>query len=231
MIRFIFSPRWFYGIDSSFEVASIFVTLLIAIASYRFYKFSKEVRYKYFAWSLLAIAISFAAKILTNINVYYSVLEHRTIGFLQITFTTIRYSDIFEIAGFTTYRFLTLLGFLGLFSLLQKNVDKRQFILLSYCFFIISVFSTSWYYLFHLTLALLLLFICMHYLDHYRKQRIRQSRLIFVALLMILVSHIVSVFVEANLMLYVVAESLQLLGFLVLLYSFYTLKHDQKNKT
>ncbi|MFH1511603.1 MAG: hypothetical protein ABIF10_07985 [Candidatus Woesearchaeota archaeon] len=231
MVHFVFSPQWFYGIDSIFEIASVLVSFLIAFASFRFYRFSSDAKYKYFGWSFLAIAIAFVAKILTNINVYYSVLEHRNLGFLTLTYRVIKYSDIFSVLGLVLYRSLILLGFLGVFALLQKNVDRKQFLLLAYSFLIISILSTYSFVAFHLTLVVLLAAICHQYYINYSKKRSRQALLVLFAMILLFATHLVHIFVFASLGLYVLSESLQLIGFMVLLFSFFALKNVQKNKT
>ena len=66
MLKFYFSPEWFHGIDSIFEIVSIIVALLIALYAYKIYKFSKVNKYKFFSWAFLLIAIAYIFKILTN---------------------------------------------------------------------------------------------------------------------------------------------------------------------
>ncbi len=64
MFRILFSPTWFYGLDSVFELVSLFVSFLIFVYALRLYRFSGEKKYKFFSFSFLSITLAYIFKII-----------------------------------------------------------------------------------------------------------------------------------------------------------------------
>ena len=58
----LYTPSWFFGIDSIFEFISVFVTIFIGYYSYKIYKLVSDKKYFYFSLSFMFIAISFIAR-------------------------------------------------------------------------------------------------------------------------------------------------------------------------
>ena len=61
MSNFIFSPEWFYGIDSLFETFSLLITATIAIYAYRLYKFSDKKNYLYFSYAFILFSLCWSS--------------------------------------------------------------------------------------------------------------------------------------------------------------------------
>lgn len=220
MITLRFSPTWFEGIDIYFDILGVIVTFLLGIYSYKFYKFSNNYRYKFFGLSFICFSGSFLAKIATNIVIYNHVVVRETLSNAVMTQNLIQQSNFFFHLGFDIHRFLMLLGLIGIYWLVSKGKQKEHLWIMVFMALIISVFSFSSYFIFHLTAAFLLLFIVKHYHCICTKKSVKKKNMIahmnFGAFLALFISQIVFIFVWLFKPLYAIAETIQFLGFLLL---------------
>jgi hypothetical protein len=217
MIELIYSPAWFYGKDIIIDIISILVLFSIAFFSIKYYNISKTKKnYLYLAASFAIIALSLICKILTNFTIYYNVLETRQIGFVTFTYQALRSTDTLFFVGFLFYRVLTLLGLYFLYSIYTKQPASNIFMVV-YLLLVGTYFSQSAYYIFHFTALILLIFITNAYWKNYKKNKHYTSRLLLYSFAIITLSHLISVFVKIDLLLYVIAELIQLAGYITLL--------------
>ncbi len=224
-VRFVFSPKWFYGIDCIFELVSVIVLVLLALSTYKLYKFTKNKHHLYFGASFIALALGFIAKILTNVEIYYPEAIINTVGAKTIfTITGIIHSSLIFTAGYFFYRLFLLLGFLGLIFIITHSKEYRWIPLTVYLVFVITLFSTFAYYIFHITVAVLLFYLAYYLYKNWKKNRKKTKKtvplLTFLSFLLLFISAIAFVFVIVNSYFYVVAEVLQFLGFLLLLIAY-----------
>lgn len=219
-VQFVFSPKWFYGIDCIFEAFSVIVLVLLALSTYKLYKFTKDQHHLYFGASFVALALGFVAKILTNVELYYPKAVVDAIGPETVyTITGVISSNIIFAAGFFFYRLLLLLGFLGLIFIITHSKEYRWIPLTVFFVGVITLFSTFAYYVFHITAAVLLFYITYYLYINWKKKRRKKTipLLTFMSFLLLLVSAIIFIFVLVDVYFYVIAEVLQLAGFLLLL--------------
>ncbi len=219
-IRFVFSPTYFNGFDSVMEIITVIVSLLIAYVSYRCYKFSGEKKYKYFAWAFAAISVAFFFKIITNISIYYQVLETVRMGRIEMRFLSIKQTDLMYIIGYFLYRSLFFFGLLGIWFTLEKISSKRLILLMAWFIFVVNYFSHYAYFFFHITIFLMLLFISSSYFYHQRKVCSLSSRLVTVAFGLLAVSQLFFIFEWLKLDLYVIGTIIQTIAFIILLYTY-----------
>ena len=220
MVTFAFSPSWFLGIDSIFELVTVVVTLLVAVYGRKVYKFSKEKNYKFFSYAFFLICASYIINIFMNISVYYPVTKIVKVGILTVITNTLERVDLFYNVGFFVLRFLLLLGLVTLLLVLDKKQDKKYSFLLIYLAFVSALFGNYLFHIFHITTSLLLFFIFIYYYNNYLKYRSRNSFFVALSFLLIFISQIVFILLTVHPVLYVVAESIQLLGYLLLLFTF-----------
>ncbi len=231
MIQLVYNPHWFYGKDIIIDIVSIFVLFLIAFFSIKFYKLNKRNKnYLFLALSFIFIGCSFIFKIITNFTIYYHVLETRRIGFMTFTYNAVNSSHILFFVGFLMYRLLMLFGLYMLYSIYLKQ-QKSNIFLISYLIIISTYFSSSAYYLFHITSLFFLVIITYRYLKNYKKNRDSTTKLLAYSFGMITLSQVVFVFVAINTFLYVIAELIQLASYISLLITFImVLRHGKKKK-
>jgi len=169
-------------------------------------------------------------KIITNFTIYYHVLETRRIGFMTFTYNAVNSSHILFFVGFLMYRLLMLFGLYMLYSIYLKQ-QKSNIFLISYLIIISTYFSSSTYYLFHITSLFFLVIITYRYLKNYKKNRDSTTKLLAYSFGMITLSQVVFVFVAINTFLYVIAELIQLASYISLLITFImVLRHGKKKK-
>ncbi len=220
MLRLLFAPKWFYGIDIAFEIVSIIVAVLISYYSYKLYTISKKKEHKYFHIFFLMIAIAFVFKILTNFDLYFEVLNTLHIGSMQIQYISKNISTIYRFGGLFMYRLLTALFAYGLYMLSYRKHDRKDLLLFVYFLSVLAFFSYYSYFLFHLTIIIILGFVSMNYWRNFKKKHTTNSKCVAYGFIMLSLAHLVFAIVEIDLALYVVAEVLQLAGFCLLLGAF-----------
>ncbi|MBW3010898.1 hypothetical protein KY326_01625 [Candidatus Woesearchaeota archaeon] len=218
MLRFLFSPEWFYNIDSIFEFVTVIVAILVAVYSYKCFRLSRDQKYKWFSLSFAGIAAGFLAKIMTNFTLYHEVVKTKAVGLLVLTSRYVQ-RDIFFLSTTTFfYHLLILLGLLGLYLCIYKSYKQKQdiFILL-FLAFISTVGSHYRYQVFHITAAVLLFFIFRHFYKNYLKKMTKNTLLVALAFCLLLISQILFTFIGLDPQLYVIGEVIQLVGFVLLL--------------
>lgn len=220
MITIQFSPMWFSGIDIIIDIVSIIVLCLVAFFSFKYYLLDKKNwNYLLLCLSFLMIASSFFFKILTNFTIYYNVPKTIENGFMSITFQTIHTTDLLFTVGYYLFRLATLFGLL-----LLLNITKRQTwhsnIIISVLFLLIMYFAQNAYHIFHITCFLLILFITLNYISKYRENRHKTTLMLCYSFAIIAISHIVFYLMIYDNTYYVIAELIQLAGYILLLITF-----------
>lgn len=220
MVTLLFSPKWFYGVDIAFEAISIIVAVLISFYSYKLYKISKKKEHKYFHVFFLMIAAAFVFKIMTNFDIYYEVLETMHIGSIQVQYISKNISTLYRFGGLFMYRLLTALFAYGLYMLVYKKRDRKDILLFTYFILILAFLSYYGYFLFHLTMLILLAFVSHYYWKNCKKVHTKDSHMVTGGFMLLTLAHAVFAAVQVDLTLYVIAEVLQLAGFCLLLGAF-----------
>ncbi len=231
MLEILFSPKWFYGKDILIDIFSIIVLSLIATFSIKYYKINKiNKNYLWFGISFITLALSFLFKILTNFTIYYNVINTEKLGLLTFSYNTIQTSNILFSIGFLSYIVLTLLSFLILYEIYETKHSKQNILLTLYFIIIITYFTTSKYFVFHLTAFLLLFFITLNYFKNYHKNKKTTSKFLVLSFSIITLSQLFFIFINLNKLLYVFAELIQFIGYLLLLITFIGVIKNAKKK-
>ena len=219
---YIFSPKWFYGFDSIIELIAITVSVLLVYYSYNCFKLTKENKYLYFSTAFLSITFGFIAKIIGTLAIYRPSITRSAIrSTIHQTFTSLTPSYINALA-FIVHYFFMLLGFMILFLIISGITWKNKKIVSLLLFF---VFLATWisaihYQLFYVTSFVLLLLITYSYYNNYREIKSEKAKFVAIAFCILLVSQAFFVFIIYSRTIYVLAELIQLLGFLYLLIPF-----------
>lgn len=227
-MQVIYSPKWFYGKDIIIDLVSIAVLVLIAFFSLRSYKIKKNRNYIYLAASFFVLSFSFLFRILTNFTVYYKVLETRDLGSITLTYYTMKTSDVLFDIGFFSYRLLNILGLYILYSIYKKQ-PKSNIFLVVYLILVSTMFTSLTYHVFHLTSFILLILITAQYVVNYYQNKNKATKLIALSFGIITSSEIFFGLVTVSTQFYVMAEIIQLAGYILLLGTFFmVLKHGRK---
>ena len=219
---YVFSPKWFYGFDSIIELIAIIVCVLLVYYSYKCFKLTKERKYLYFSTAFLSLTIAFIAKIIGTLAIYKPIITRSALGSsIHQTFTGLTPYYINALA-FVVYTFFILLGFMILFLIISRLTWKNQRVVALLVYF---VFPATWisvihYQLFYVTSFVLLLVITYSYYMNYREIKTEKAGFVVIAFSILLVSQAFFVFAVYSGIIYVLAELIQLLGFVYLLIPF-----------
>ncbi|MDP6648357.1 MAG: hypothetical protein QGH34_03120 [Candidatus Woesearchaeota archaeon] len=219
---YVFSPKWFYGFDSIIESVAVIVCLLLVYYSYKCFRLTKENKYLYFSTAFSSLTIAFIAKIFGTLAIYKPTITRTTIGStIHETFSNLTPTDINAIALIVHFFFI-LLGFMILFLIYSrlKWMNQRVIVLLLYFVFIATWLGIIHYQLFYFTSFVLLLLVTYSYYHNYKEIKTWKGRFVLLSFSLLLLSQAFFVFVIYSRTIYVLAELLQLLGFVYLLIPF-----------
>lgn len=219
----------FYGIDSVVEFLIILVSLVIAYYSNKIYNLIKDRHYRYFSFAFLAIAISFVFKILSNLTIIHRVVIERA-NFIFVIWHQFQYMQLINFLSFIFYKTFHLLGFLILFFIVTRTKDKEKIFLFIYLSIIAIFLSIYFDFIFHLTLVFILFSLTHHFYENYNRKKSLNTKLVFIAFLLILLGQIFFIFEDVYILFYFVGEILLLIGFLFLLINQIKLKRESKNQ-
>ena len=220
--QYAFSPKWFYGFDSIIELIAAIISIFLIYYSYKCFKLTKEKKYLYFSAAFLSLTLGFIAKIISTLIIYRPTIRTSAIGSsIHKAFAEITPFYINSIA-FSAHIFFMLLGFMILFLIISRLTWKNQRVVALLVYF---VFLATWISFIHcqmlyLTSFALLLLITYSYYGNYKVVRSEKSKFVVVAFGILLVSQAFFVFAVYSEIIYVLAELLQLLGFVYLLIPF-----------
>jgi hypothetical protein len=229
---FVYSPPGFYGKDITIDIISAVVLILIGVFSFRnFLLDKKNKRHLVLSGAFLLLGGSFVIKSLTNILSHSSVLYNQQ---LWISFLGIQIGRPYTLVpafGFLLYSIMTLFGFYVIYALTSRDELSMNYVIIAY-FIIISTYFTRFnYHIFYLTTFIFVLATMRRYFLSYRKNNYRNTLFLGISFAVISLSQLVFIFTGQNYSLYILAELLQLLGYLFLLYTFMlVLKNARKTK-
>jgi hypothetical protein len=229
----IFGPKWFYGFDSIIELIAIVICLLLLYYSYRCYKLTSEKRFFYFSTAFLSLTLAFISRVLGTMLSYMPQISKSRLGIVVHKATASLVSvNLLSVLLFLSYLFFMILGFMALFLIVSKLTwdDKRVLAMLSYLVLVSTLLGGIHYQFFYATTFIMLALISYSYIMNYKIVRSRNSYLVAIAFCVLLVSHFLFIFVVYSRILYVIAEVLQLLGFLFLLIPFVSVRIKRPKK-
>lgn len=219
---YVFSPKWFYGLDSIIEAVASIVCMLLVYYSYKCFRLTRENKYLYFSTAFSSLTIAFIAKIFGTLAIYKPIITRTTIGStIHETFGRLTPTDINAIALIVHFFFI-LLGFMILFLIYSrlKWRNQRVVALLLYFVFIATWLGIVHYQMFYFTSFVLLLLITYSYYKNYKEIKTWKARFVLFSFGILLLSQAFFIFVIYSRTIYVLAELLQLLGFVYLLIPF-----------
>lgn len=221
MIEIAFGPKWFYLVSIFIDLITIFVLFSIATVAARYYKLNFNKNYMKLSFAFYLIAASFLFKMITNITVYYDSLK-AAVGPSTITQTLelVRSFNMLAISSFLIFVLANLGGLYVLYSI--KRGQKLSTVFLTIYFIVVlsvvsAVFSSSLYYIFHLTSMLFLIFIASRYFNIYEKTRNKNNEYLAYGFSIIAISQAFFMFIVLNPLVYVIAELVQVVGYILLL--------------
>ncbi len=236
MFQLFSTPGWFSGWDIIFDAAGLFIALLIALYSWRIYRLTTENKFAYFSLAFILISLASFFKILTQGLVYFTPLRTAAMNVLipvvGRTTAGVNYSQLFFRSGFFLWMIAMLGAWLLIFFISQKKRDRlkkyyevSQIALFMYLLVLIAVVSNFQYFVFYTTSTVILGMTVLNYYKNYLDtNRNRNAFLVMCSFLLLLAANIFFVFVFIFTQFYVLGEIFLLGGFLLLLYTYSSIK-------
>jgi len=216
---YVVGPSWFYGIDYIFDLVSVIVGFLICYLSYRTYKYTSQKKFFYFSASFFLVALAFIGKILATIPLYSKELKVETVGLVTVTSQVINRVAWINQFSISIARLVMLAAFLVLLIVALKIKDKKIIALLVYFLIISTTLVSSSYIVFHVTLLLMLGILFLNYRKNYLKVKSLNAKLVMCSFFALFLSQVFFIFEGLVKNFYVIGESIQLVGYLILLFA------------
>ena len=196
-------PNWFFGIDSIFELIGTIVLFMIFFASYKAYKLTAMKRYKYYSYAFLALMMGHLARTIANFAIHQHWLPLNEL------------KEVF-IYGYGAHILFTLAALVLLVAFTFEVKEKKSFCVLLLLMLAMIFVSSSFYLAFYWAAMVMFGFVTWHLVRNARTKRIITPKL--VALSFALLAFTQLLFLGTALLpeLYLGAQIMQLLGFLIL---------------
>jgi hypothetical protein len=230
-MKIVFTPNWFLGPDVLIETFSFAVLILFFVLCIKNYKLSKNKNSFYLGIGFFIIAFAEIFTILTKLILYYDTNFTQQIGHLIVTYNVVKSVDIFYYIGFFLHKFFTLSGLYIIYKIPSKKGTKGDF-LLGIGFIIISaIFGNLFYYVFHLTVLLILGLIISNYMEIYQENKSENTKILITAFSLLALSQLIFILSPLSI-LYVIGQIIQLVSYIILLVLIIRItKHGPKKKS
>ncbi len=228
-MKLVFTPDWFLGGDVLVEGFSFLILFAFFILSIRNYNLSKNKKELYLGIGFFLIALAELATIFTKVVLYYDFSITKQVGQMIVTQQVVKSIDIFYYIGFFFHKFLTLCGLYTIYKISYKKGSPGDFFLAFYFIIVSALFSSTFYYLFHITALILLILIIANYSNIYKKNKSENTRTLIIAFIMLVLSQMIFIMSKVGI-LYVSAQLLQLVSYIILLFLIIKIQKYGKKK-
>jgi hypothetical protein len=205
-------PKWFAGFSIIMEILFGIVSALVSAFAYKIYKISNEKNIRMFSIGFLFIFISYVLRGIINLFI---------VSQLTGDVRTINLDHLQSAALIGVYLHMAFF-IIGLITIFYANIktNKKESYFLMLGLGLLSVFTYIGYIAaFHLTAVLLLLFINYHYAKDYIKNKNHRTLLVFMAFILLLLSHAAYLTPDIEIQVYVISHFLELIAYFLILFS------------
>lgn len=220
------------------DVVSAVILLFILILIISFYNINKpKKRYIYLISAFSFIFISFLFKILSHYRIYYYTTTTRAVGAITYTYQTLNSSETLVFLGMLFYHIIFLLGLYLLYATYLNKQSALNVSLVIFLLILVGFFSTvSYYFIFYVTSLILLGIITHSFYEICKKNKLWNTKLLVFSFTALTISQLFFIFIyifprsELADESYILAEIIQLMGYLLLLFTFLKVLRDGKKK-
>ncbi|MDO8623644.1 MAG: hypothetical protein Q7R52_05355 [archaeon] len=229
-MKIVFTPDWFASFDIFIELFSFIILFLFFFLAMRNFKLSRNKNSFYLGLGFFLIALAEIFTILTKVVLYYDSTFTQNVGQMIVTYNVVKSVDIFYYIGFFLHKLFTLAGFYIIYKIPTRKGTAGDFILAISFLIISSLFSNTFYYVFHLTALLLIFLIIMNYQEIYKKNKSENTKLLIISFVLLAFSQMMFILSQFG-VIYVAAQIIQLISYIILLLLIIRItKHGQKKK-
>jgi hypothetical protein len=231
-LDFVYSPPGFYGKDIAIDVLSAIVVLLIGLFSFRNFCLDKRnKKHLLLGSAFVLLGLSFIVKILTNVLSHAEEWASRQFPFSIFGNNILTSYSIIPAMGFLLYALLTLFGFYIIYALSSKDELSMNYVIIAYFILISTYFTRFTYFIIYMTAFIFLFALSRRYFLEYKKKGYKNTLFLCISFSIITLSQFAFIFTATNHVLYILAEYIQLIGYLFLLYTFIMVLRNATNAT
>jgi hypothetical protein len=194
-------PDWFFGIDSLFEGFAFIALLLVTLFSFKAYRFTKDKKFRSFAFGFGLMALAELARALADMFVYagWNVKPLALLGL------------------YGGYMGLALVSLVVLFAITLKTKDKAPIIALMAVSLVLILLSTSYRLSFHAISLILLAFISYHFIRNFFEKKSVCAFLVCSSFVLLGLAQVAFIFDIVKQRFYIIGHLVHLLAFAALL--------------
>ncbi len=196
-------PKWFFGIDSIFELVGTIILFMVFFMSYKAYKLSHMQRYKYYSIAFFGLALGHLARTISNFAIH------------QEWFALEQLGRVF-LLGYGAHIIFTLAALVLLVSFAFEVKQKKSFCILLLLVLAMIFVSSSFYLAFYWAALVMFGFVTWYLFSNARKKKAVSPKLVALAFLFITLTQGLFLASSAVPDLYMGAHISQIIGFLVL---------------
>jgi len=225
IINGVCSPEWFLWKDIIIDTIILLIVIFILYGIIKYMKISRKKEYKTMVTAFELVSLSFLLKIIVNSFIYTMPT------FPGWDFWNMHFMHSLLILAFIISRVLFAIGVLYWYKMYYKPSSHSLFLIASLVV-IALYFTRSQFYILHMVLVLFLFFIVKKALFNFEEKKGKLSMIIASSFILFFLSQIFFMFLEFNLMFYVIGEIFQLLGYLFMVSTLIVVKmHGKKKKS
>jgi len=220
-------PQWFLAPDLIIDFFSFIILLAFTTISLKYYKLSKNKKFLYLGLAFLLIGLGELVRIIMYLGTNLNLSTTYRIGRVIIESGIISSADIFYFVGFSLYRFLLMLGFYLIYFTTKREKTRLEHLLIIYFIFILTLFTNEsyhifnigiWaYHIFNFTIAVFIFIIVINYIRLYQERKSGNTKILIYSFFLLLISYITIIFARKEGNIYIAANTLQLISYVLFL--------------
>jgi hypothetical protein len=207
-------PSWFFNYGMLFELAFAIITLIVGIFAFKIHKLSEQKSAKLFGISFIFISLHYFIQSLLNFSIL-STLNQNVCNLMKIDSV-----NSLNIMGAYSHMLFFIIGLATLTYMTLKIKNKTAYTLLLAITLVSIIFSENKLLLFYATASTFLIFITIHYIKNYLKNKQIRTLFILIAFIFLLFGNLHFIFSVNHATYYVIGHFLELIAYLLILLNF-----------
>ena len=211
MVYLYIAPEWFFGYDVFLEIGFAIISLLCGYYAVKIHKLTEQIPPKLFGISFFLISASYFVQSFVNFAIISKLNENMCMA--------LRINDVvfLNTIGIAIHMILFISGLSLLTYMSLKIRSWRVFILIWLICLMSIIFSLNNLYIFYMIASLMLVFVCIHYLQIYLRKRKTRNLLSLVAFAFLLFSTLHFIISVDHALFYMIGHILEFIAYILIL--------------
>lgn len=214
MTNLFMTPGWFLNYGMVFELAFAIITLIVGVFAFKIYKLSEQKSAKLFGIAFIFISLHYFIQSFLNFSIL-STLNQNICNMMKINNV-----NTLNIMGAYSHMFFFVIGLATLTYMTLKINSKITYALILALPLTSIIFAENKLYLFYAMASILLIFITIHYIKNYIKNKQIKTLFILVAFIFLLFGNLHFIFSMNHEIYYFIGHFLELIAYFLILLNF-----------